>query len=302
MWSDIPMTPKGDRAATKRWNYSGAGLIALAFVGPSLATLAGLGNAFSVGEDIARTFGALAFLALISWLIVRKNSDLGKAKARTVVGILLCITVGNNIANAAKEEALVKQFVKDAFAFHAQHTAKFEDFGRRFDQVTVNQYVTPEGLTSVANVAAGIAALERYRSLLQERNLLVQTYLAEYVAFVGKLPPGQARAGAESALGPNNDAMEKLYGMLDKVEGEHAAALAAVFAWAQDNAGKIGMRNGQMMFTNVAQQQELQALAGQLQEAEKFVNDAAQKAQAAQVAAGENNQRLQKEAAEFLAK
>lgn len=302
MWSYIPMTPKGDRAATKRWNYSGAGLIALAFVGPSLATLAGLGNAFSVGEDIARTFGALAFLALISWLIVRKNSDLGKAKARTVVGILLCITVGNNIANAAKEEALVKQFVKDAFAFQAQHTAKFEDLGRRFDQVTVNQYVTPEGLTSVANVAAGIAALERYRSLLQERNLLVQTYLAEYVAFVGKLPPGQARAGAESALGPNKDATEKLYGMLDKVQGEHAAALAAVFAWAQANAGKIGMRNGQMMFTNVAQQQELQALAGRLQEAEKFVNDAAQKAQAAQVAAGEKNQRLQKEAAELLAK
>lgn len=70
----------------------------------------------------------------------------------------------------------------------------------------------------------------------------------------------------------------------------------------QANAGKIGMRNGQMMFTNVAQQQELQALASRLQEAEKSVNDAAQKAQAAQAAAGEKNQRLQNEAAEFLAK
>ena len=195
--SDVPMTPEGDRASIKRWNYIGVGLIALAFAGPSLATLAGLGSAFSVGEDIARTLGALALFAFISWLIVRKKNELGEAKARTVVGILLCITVGNNIANAAKEEALAKQFVKDAFAFQAQQTAKFENLGRRFDQVTVSQYVTPEGLTSVANVAAGVAALERYRSLLQERNLLVQTYLAEYVAFVG-----QARAGAESALGP----------------------------------------------------------------------------------------------------
>lgn len=98
--------------------------------------------------------------------------------------------------------------MKDAFAFQAQHTARFEDLGRRFDQVTVNQYVTPEGLTSAVNVAAGVAALERYRSLLQERNLLVQTHMAEYVAFVGKLPPGQARAGAESALGPNKEATE----------------------------------------------------------------------------------------------
>lgn len=296
------MSPEVERATTKRWNYIGAALIALAFIGPSLATFAGLGNAFSVGEDMARTLGALAFLALISWLIVRKRSDLSKAKARTVVGVLLCITVGNNIANAAKEEAVAKQFLKDAFAFQAQHAAKFEDLGRRFDQVTVNQYVSPEGLTSATNVAAGVAALERYRSLLQERNLLVQTYLAEYVGFIGKLPPGQARAGAESTLGPNKEATENLYGMLDKVQGEHAAALGAVFAWAQANAGKIGMRNGQLMFTSAAQQQELQALAARLQDAEKAVNEAAQKVQASQAAAIEKNKRLQKEAAEFLAK
>jgi hypothetical protein len=300
--SDVSMGPEGERAATKRWNYTGAALIAIAFIGPSVASLGGLGNAFSVGQDLARTLGSFALLAIISWLIVRKKSDLSQAKARTVVGILLCITVGNNIASAAKEEAVAKQFLKEAFAFQAQHVAKFEDLGRRFDQITVNQYVTPEGLTSDANVAAGVAALERYRSLLQERNLLVQTYLAEYVAFIGKLPPGQARAGAESTLGANKEATEKLYGMLDKVQGEHAAALGAVFAWAQANSGKIGVRDGQLMFTSAAQQQELQALATRLQDAEKAVNEAAQKAQASQAEAIEKNERLQKEAAEFLAK
>ena len=80
--SDVAVSPESERAATKRWNYIGAGLIALAFVGPSLATLAGLGNAFSVDEDIARTLGALAFAAFISWLIVRKKSDLAKSKAQ----------------------------------------------------------------------------------------------------------------------------------------------------------------------------------------------------------------------------
>jgi hypothetical protein len=295
------MGPESERAATKRWNYIGAALIALAFIGPSLATLAGVGKAFSVGPDIARTLGALAFAAFISWLIVRKRSELAKSKARTVVGAVLCITVGNNIANAAKEETLAKQFVKDALELHARHTAKFEDLGRRFDQVSVNQYVTPEGLTSAANVAAGVAALERYRSLLEERHLLVQTSMAEHAAFIEKIPPGQIRADAESAFGPNKEATEKIHGMMDKVQRARAAALGAVFAWAQANAGKISMRNGQMMFTNVAQQQELQTLALRLQDAEKAVNDAAQKAQVAQAAAGENNKRLRIEAARILA-
>lgn len=82
--------------------------------------------------------------------------------------------------------------------------------------------------------------------------------------------------------------------MMDKVQGEHAAALGVVLAWAQANAGEIGMCNGQKLLTNAAQQQELQALASRLQEAEKAVNDAAQKAQAA---SGEKNMCLQKEAA-----
>ena len=300
--STVPLTPSDEYNSTKRWNYLGAGLIFIAFIGPSLATMAGLGNAFSVGEDIARTLGSLAFLALIAWLVVRKRNDLSKAKARSVVGLLLCITVGNNIANAAREKDQAKAFVKQAMTFQAQHTEKFSDLGRRFDEVTVAQYLTPEGLASSPSVAAGKAALERYRSILQERNLLLQTYLAEYVAFVGGLPAGQVRAGAESALGPNKEATEGLYKMLDRVQGEHAAAMGAVFDWAAANNRKIAMRNGQLMFTSVAQQQELQSLASRLQAAENEVAAAAQKAQAAQAAALEKNRRLQKEAAELLAK
>ena len=73
--STVPLTPSDEYNSTKRWNYLGAGLIFIAFIGPSLATMAGLGNAFSVGEDIARTLGSLAFLALIAWLVVRKRND-----------------------------------------------------------------------------------------------------------------------------------------------------------------------------------------------------------------------------------
>jgi hypothetical protein len=296
------MTPKDEDASIKRWNYLGAGLIATAFIGPSLATLAGLGNAFSVGEDIARTLGSLAVLAFIAWLVVRKKSDPSKAKARVVVGLLLCITVGNNIANAAREKDLAKEFLQQALTFRAQYVEKFADLGRRFDEVTVAQYLTPEGLTSAASVAAGKAALERYRSLLQERNLLLRTYVAEYTSFVGALPAGQLRAGAESAIGPNKEATESLYKMLDRVQGEHAAAIAAIFDWATANDGKIALHKGQLVFASIAQQQELQALVNRLQAAENEVTIVTSKAQTAQEAALDKDKRLQKEAAEFLAK
>lgn len=297
-----PLSPADEHTLSKRWNYLGAGLIFIAFIGPSLATMAGLGNAFSVGTDIARTLGSFAFLALIAWLFVRKRTDLSKAKARAVVGLLLCITVGNNIANAFKQEDQAKSIVKQAMTFQAKHAEKFVDLGRRFDEVTVAQYLTLEGLTSTANVAAGKAALEQYRALLQERNLLLQTYLAEAVAFIGSLPAGEARTEAESVFGPNKEATEQLYKMLDRAQSDHAAAMGAIFDWATANSGKIEMRNGQLMFTTTAQQQELQSLANKLEAAENEVNVANEKAQAAQAAAMENNSRLQKEAAEILAK
>lgn len=300
--NDVSMTPADTQASIKRWNYLAAAFIATAFFGPGIATFAGLGNAFSVGEDAARTLGSLAFLALIAWLVARRKSDLAKAKARVIVGLLLCVTVGNNIANAAKEKEQAKQFVQQALSFQEEHASKFSDLARRFDQVTVSQYLSPEGLTSPAGVAAGQAALERYRSLLQERNLLLQTYVAEYVSFIGKLPAGQLRSGAESAIGSNKAATENLYRMLDRVQGEHAAAMGAIFEWAQANMGKLAFRNGQLLFSSVEQQQQLQVLASRLQKAENEVNDAVQKAQSAQAAAVEKNKQLQKEAAQLLAR
>ena len=297
----ILLSPDDEHTATKRWNYLGAGLIFTAFIGPSLATLAGLGNAFSVGEDIARTLGSLLIIALIAWLVVRNRNDLSKARARAVVGILLCISVGNNIATAFKQEDQAKSFVKQALTFQAKHEEKFVDLARRFEDVTVNQYLTPEGLASSASVAAGKAALEQYRSLLQERNLLLQTYLAEASAFFGSLPAGQARTEAESVFGPNKEAAEQLYKMLDRAQSDHAAAIGAIFDWATANRGKIETRNGQLMFTT-AQQQELQALANKLQAAEDEVSAAYEKAQAAQEAASQKSNRAQKEAADFLGK
>lgn len=296
------MDPDKRVGFAKYLNYSGAGLIALAFIGPSLATFAGLGNAFSVGEDIARTLGSLLFLMLIAWLVVRKMGDLAKAKARVVVGVALCAIVGNNILKKANEESSNKAFVREALEFQVQQTGKFENLGKRFEEVTVAQYLTAEALVSPTGLSAGREALERFRSLLQERNLLLQTYLAESVAVIARAPAGDTRAAAELAYGPARAATEKLYQTLDRTQAEQAAAIGTIFDWAAANAGTLSANNGALVFSSVEQQQELEALVTRLQAAESAVADAAEEAQKISASESEKQRQLQKEAAEFLAK
>ncbi len=296
------MAPDQEQALTKRWNYLGAGLILLAFAGPGLATLAGWGSAFSVGADFARTLGSLFVLALIAWLVTRKKSDLAKAKARVIVGIVLCVVVGNNIARMAKEEDVAKAFVHEALAFQAQHREKFENLDKRFQEVTVAQYLTAEALISPSGVTAGKAALERFRSLLQERNLLLQTYLSESVALISRVPAGETRAGAESSFGSARETVEKMYKTLDRVQGEQANAIGAILDWAEANNGKLAVHRGELVFSSAEQQQELQALVARLQAAEHEVNAAVDEAQQTEAVMTENRDRLKEEVGEFLAK
>lgn len=256
----------------------------------------------SVGEEIPRTLGSLAGLMFVAWLVTRKKNDLAKAKARVVMGIVLCALAGNNIAGVAKEQDVAKAFVREALVFQAQQQEKFERLGARFEEVTVAQYLTAEALTSPAGVAAGKAALEKFRSLLQERNLLLQTYVAESVALIESVPSAEARAAAESTAGPQRVATERLYKMLDRTQGEQAAAIGAIFDWAAANSGDFGASNGQLVFSTVKQHQEFQALVTRLQTAENAVTAAAEEAQNAEAAALEKRARVNEEAAEFLAK
>lgn len=277
--SAVPMSADAERASARRYTFLGGALIALAFAGPALATPFGIGTAYSVGQDLVRTLSALVVAAFISWLITKNRSDLAKAKARVVVGVLLCVSVGTGIADSARDAQLAKQFYRDSISFSELHGAKFDALTKRFEQVNVMPYLTPEGLVSAPRIAAGQAVLERYRSLLAERNLLLQAYLSEYTAFVSALPSGQLRDGAEAGMAPARKATEDLYRILDTTQTAHANAMGAVFDWAQANLGKVSIKGEQMMFQTREQQAELVALGNKLQEAENTVNAAVEKAQ-----------------------
>lgn len=299
--SDVAAPPATENATVNRYTYSGAALIALAFAGPYLASIFGAGNAYSVGQDFAGTCASLVFLAVIAWLATRNRSDLAMAKARSVVGVLLCLTVFGNMANDARDKAFVKQFLQGGLALQSQFASKSADLGKRFELVALAAYLTPEGLTSPQNVLAGQAALELYRSLLAERDLLSQTYVADSTAIVSSLPAGLRRR-AESTFVPLTQANVEMYGLLKTTQTAYADAIGAVFAWAQANAGRVSMSGGKMLFQTEQQQTELTALAKKLQEAENAVNAAADKAQAQMAEAATKHDQSVRAAEAFLAR
>lgn len=291
--SSLPSPSDEEMASTKRWNYFGGGLIVIAVFGPRIATKAGLGD-FSADDDYLRTLISLALLSFIAWLVVRKQSELAKARANAVVGVLLCATVVSNIVHSAAEEELAREFHQQLLAFRAQHESRFVNLGRRFEEITVTQYLTPEGLASSANIAAGNVALERYRSLLQERELLLRTYFADCEAFIARSPEGKFKEVAETSLKKDKEVIGDIYKMLDRTEREHADAMATILDWATVNNGNLAVSNGQLLFATVEQQQILQRLIKRLEAAEKQVETAAKQAQTALAAALEQKEQAQK--------
>ncbi len=292
---DKVLTPAEARSA-KLMNMLGLGLIAAAFVVPFLAIPLGWGSAFSAGQDVVRTLGSLALLSLIAWLATRNRTSLGKANARAVVGLLLCVVVGNNIYARQKEEQLAKDFMRQSLVFQEQQAQKFADLGARFDKVDLSTILTPTSMTTQAGMDRARAQLSQYRALLAERRLLLQTYLSEAERRITSLPEGETRRGASAPLEEGKTQTSAIYAALDRTQGALTDALEAVLDWGQSQAGKLGAKNGQLLFTSREQQAQLQVLLAKVQEAETEMNaevSAAQKRQVeAQAKMRENNRQI----------
>lgn len=271
--------PAAHSAAVERYANLGTALVALAFAVPAVATLSGEADGSGFLQTVGTTLGFWLALAFAAWVATRKRSNLAQAKARTVVGIVVCLAVGTEFMAGATEGTLAAPFVQDAVDFQHRHAAKFEELGRRFEQVTVTQHLTAAGLASPQSVSAGLAELERYRALLAERKLLLQTYLSEYVAFLKTLPPGEARLGAESAIAASKQVTEDLYKTLDRAQTAHAAAMGAIFSWAQAHAGTLALRGERLLFSTQRDRNEFALLSLRLQQTELAIAGAVDKAQ-----------------------
>ena len=193
---------------------------------------------------------------------------MAKASARLITGVVLCVIGGTYLAKAANEEAIAKQVARDALAFRAKQSALFLALGQRFDKVDLNTVLTPEALTTHAGMSAARATIAEYRALLAERRLLVQSFVLEFDRFIAGIPAGNARDGALSTGGARKQETVRLYADIDESQTALVEAIASVLDWGFAQAGKLGVRNGELLFVSREQQAALQGLLARLAEVE----------------------------------
>lgn len=274
--------PALDASAIRRYERIGNTLIGLALALPFLAVLPGWMKGSSAFDAAARTLGSLLFWALLAWLVTRKRSSLAKARATTVVGVLLCLVATSQVVNAARaarDEALVRDMLRAALTLQATQVARFEALGKRLEALPLAQVLSPAGLTSPERLKEGRAVLAQYRAIIDERKVLVTQHGADFTAFMERVPAFM-RPQAQARFEQTRKANEELVAQLDSRQAAHADAIEAIFGWAEAQAGRIGMRGGQLLLQSEGQRAEFNGLAARLKQAEDGVNSVL--AQAAQ--------------------
>jgi hypothetical protein len=300
----MDMSPEGvtdaDRVTARKYRHVGTALITLAFVAfVSMSVWMSL-TAYAAGQHFGQLFFAWMLMGGVAWLSTRERSDLVKAKGRMVVGILLCLTVVSQIATSASERRVLRDFMRDAIALGSRQEADFVALNKRFDEITVLQYASPQSLASPQSMVAAQASLEQYRTLLRDRRVLLQAQIAESQAFVNRIPSGAMRRGAESAVGANIERVSSAYEKLDAAQRLHADSLGALFDWARAHGGQLAIRGNQLILQTAQQQAELSRLASQLQDAEDEVNQAVERVNAETEKVAARRENAMKEAASLM--
>ena len=249
-----------------------------------------------------RNLLALFVLALIAWLATKKRSDIAKARAKLLAGVLLCLFAAGNLSYAANDERQAKQHLQQMMAFTQNQAASFNDLALRFDKVDMSTVLSVENITTPLGLITAKATVAQFRSLLAERRLLVQTYLAEVDRYLNDLPPGDLKAGAMSGFGASKAATVKTYNDLDRSQTAWTDAITAVLNWCTGQSGKLFLQGDKLMFTNPSQKAELTTLVDKVSAAEADLNNVLQATAAAQSAAQEKTKANMQEIEKILQK
>lgn len=278
---DTVLSP-ADESARKRLTYLALALVVLAIVGPLLALALGLGTQEWAASVAGGAIASLLLLRLISWLVTRNRSRLAQANGRVVVGLLLCIFVGQDVARTYAEELAAKTYLDEAVKFRDERDAAFSKLGERFAKLDLGTVLTPDGVGTPDGLANSRAVVAQYKALLAERNSLVQTYKSKERLIHERLPEGRLRAAAMAGFTERSEATARFDRSLGTAQAALIDSIERVLDWGDAQAGQIGVERGQLVFTRPEQQTELQALVAKVNEAEKLVDAEVETATTAQ--------------------
>jgi hypothetical protein len=281
------------------WGYA---LILLAFLMPFLAALFDRASPAQVGGSLFYNLMALLVLGFIAWVTTSIKSNLVKAKARLVIGVLMCLFSGWPLLVTVSEDRDAEKYLRAMLVLRTQHTEQFNELDLRFKKVDMNSVLSVKNLTTTSGLATANATIAQYRALLAERRLLLQTYLLSLDRYLNDLPAGNFKTGVKSAVAAGKDATVKLYNDLDVSQTGLADATSAVLDWSAEQSKKLSLQAGQLQFTSMAQKTDFIALISKVGVAEAKVDEALAANANAQIAAQEQSEASMLEVEKLLRK
>ena len=117
--------------------------------------------------------------------------------------------------------------------------------------------------------------------------------------------PRTRPASRRAAAGPLEEGKAQTtaaYAGLDRTQSALADSIESVLNWGQGQTGKLGVKDGQLLFTSKEQQAQLQALLGKVQLAENAMNAEVAAMQKVQLEAQQKMRENNRQMREILAK
>lgn len=261
-------------------------LVLMAFAVPFLH----LGGRHSMDPEPRVAFAGVLLTVVIShglmWLSVRGRSARSRLRGRVLAGVAVVLMVASNFALAAAPAAGAGDdaFNKQSQALQAKYGAAFDALGRRFRASDISLALTPEGVTTREGLAAGHRLVETYRGLLDERKKLLAEQHGEVdKLFKSKGVSPDVRRAAELIFLDGRDRLDKMNVDLDYAQRDMADAMTNLLGWFDKEVGRVGVKNGKVIYFLAEQKATVDPLFEKLQYAEgrqKAVLMAAAKEQA----------------------
>ena len=132
---------------------------------------------------------------------------------------------------------------------HQRQRLRHISLEARVDRLGLPGCLSPASLTSTANVASCLTAVDGLRALLAERDRDTNAGDAQERALLAGLPPGPVHDEAVRSMGATIDRMHQARDRMSAMDSANADAIQAVLQWAQKNHAALHA-NGQSLFVD----------------------------------------------------
>ncbi len=116
----------------------GYALILFAFLMPFLAALFDRASPAQVGGSLFYNLMALLVLGFIAWVTTSIKNNLVKAKARLVIGVLMCVFSGWPLLVTAGEDRDAEKYLREMLVLRTQQAEQINELDMRFKKVDMN--------------------------------------------------------------------------------------------------------------------------------------------------------------------